>query len=571
MLNGGLIEMGVQKAVGKVSASVLPWWPRRLRTTFSYWGLLWGALFFAASLTPSLLPRHYAVQGILSGMALAAGYGVGVFLVWLWRYLELPTPGGRLERVSKALTAAGVAMVMLSFLWRATEWQNSVRRLMEMAPVETAYPWRVGLIAILIGVAIIVAARGIRICWRYVNRKLSVIIPRRIAYVLSTLLIGLALLVIANDVVARFALNAADSIFLEIDKMVDDKVQQPAEPDSTGSSASLVAWDTIGIQGKRFLASGPTREDLSQFWGKEALQPLRVYVGMRTKDSMEQRAELALEELKRVGGFSRSVLVVATPTGTGWLDPGAVDTVEYLHAGDTAIVSMQYSHLPSWITILIDPQRSREAAKILFERIYSHWKTLPGDSRPRLYLHGLSLGSLGSESSADLFTIFEDPIHGGVWSGPPFPSPAWKSITRARNPDSPMWLPVYRDGSMVRFTNQENVLDRGGKRWGPMRFVYIQYASDPMCFFSTDLFFRSPDWLQGQRGPDVSPYLRWYPIILFLQTGFDLPMATSVPLGYGHNYSPANYLEAWIAVTAPDGWTDEDTQRLKQLLDSTRN
>jgi uncharacterized membrane protein len=66
---------------------------------------------------------------------------------------------------------------------------------------------------------------------------------------------------------------------------------------------------------------------------------------------MEQRAELALEELKRVGGFSRSVLVVATPTGTGWLDPGAVDTVEYLHAGDTAIVSMQYSHLPSWITI----------------------------------------------------------------------------------------------------------------------------------------------------------------------------------------------------------------------------
>jgi uncharacterized membrane protein len=482
-------------------------------------------------------------------MALAAGYGVGVFFVWLWRYVELPTPHGRFERLGKAVTAAGVAIVMLSFLWRATEWQNSVRRLMEMTPVETAYPWRVGLIAMIFGVAIIVAARGIRICWRYVNRQLSVIIPRRIANVLSTLLIGIALLVIANDVVARFALNAADSIFLEIDKMVDDNVQQPAEPHSTGSAASLVAWDTIGIQGKRFLVSGPTREALSQFRGKEALQPLRVYVGMRTEDSMEQRAELALEELKRVGGFSRSVLVVATPTGTGWLDPGAVDTLEYLHAGDTAIVSMQYSYLPSWITILIDPQRSRNAAQILFEKIYGHWKTLPRDSRPKLYLHGLSLGSLGSESSADLFTIFEDPIHGGVWSGPPFPSPSWRGITRARNPDSPMWLPVYRDGSMVRFTGQENALDRGGKRWGPMRFVYIQYASDPMCFFSTDLLYRSPDWLQGQRGPDVSPYLRWYPIILFLQTGFDLPMATSVPLGYGHNYSPANYLEAWIAVT----------------------
>jgi uncharacterized membrane protein len=165
--------MGVQKAVGQISASVGPWWPRRLRTTFSSWGLLWGALFFAASLTPSLLPRHYAVQGILSGMALAAGYGVGVFFVWLWRYLELPTPNATARTGQQVGDGPGVAIVMISFLWRATEWQNSVRRLMEMEPVETAYPWRVGLIAILIGVLIVVAARGIRICWRYVNGKLS--------------------------------------------------------------------------------------------------------------------------------------------------------------------------------------------------------------------------------------------------------------------------------------------------------------------------------------------------------------------------------------------------------------
>ena len=131
-----------------------------------------------------------------------------------------------------------------------------------------------------------------------------------------------------------------------------------------------------------------------------------------------------------------------------------------------------------------------------------------------------------------------------------------------------MWLPEFRDGSMVRFTNQTNTLDRGDQRWGPMRFVYIQYASDPRCFFSPDLLYHRPDWLQDQRGPDVSPYLRWYPIILFLQTAFDLPMATSVPLGYGHNYSPANYLEAWIAVTDPAGWNDQDTHRLKQQLAS---
>ena len=85
-----------------------------------------------------------------------------------------------------------------------------------------------------------------------------------------------------------------------------------------------------------------------------------------------------------MGAFERSVLVVATPTGTGWLDPGAVETVEYLHGGDTAIVSMQYSYLPSWITLLVEPDRPVESARVLFDEVYSHWKTLARDERPRL-------------------------------------------------------------------------------------------------------------------------------------------------------------------------------------------
>ena len=99
-----------------------------------------------------------------------------------------------------------------------------------------------------------------------------------------------------------------------------------------------------------------------------------------------------------------------------------------------------------------------------------------------------------------------------------------------------------------------------------MRFVYIQHASDPMTFFSTELLYRRPKWLSGERGPDVSPYMSWYPIVTFLQVGFDLPMATSVPAGYGHNISAASYIDAWIAVTEPDQWSEVDTRRLKQLF-----
>lgn len=535
----------------------------RYWASFSFVGLAVGTLFFAASLSPSLLPRHFAVQGILSGFSLAVGYGVGVFLVWLWEYLELPRPNASLERVGKWMTTLGVAGVVALFLWRATIWQNSIRQLMAMDPVETAYPRRVAFIAFVAGALLIALGRGIGAVWGYVHRKINRVVPRRVSYVASALLVGLGLFLLANKVFARLALNVADEIFLQIDGYVDEGMEPPTLPTASGSASSLIPWDSIGAQGKNFIVTGPTREEIGRFWKKEALDPLRVYVGLRAKETPEQRAKLALEELERVGGFERSVLVVATPTGTGWLDPGAVDTLEYLHAGDTAIVSMQYSYLPSWITILVDPNRSRVAARVLFDEIYARWTKLPKESRPKLYLHGLSLGSLGSEESGDLFTVFEDPIHGGVWSGPPFPSRVWARATQYRNPDTPMWLPKFRDGSMLRFTGRECSIPSSGNRWGPMRFVYIQHASDPMTFFAPGILYRRPAWLGSERGPDVSPYLKWFPIVTFLQIGFDLPMATSVPTGYGHNFAPESYLDAWIAVTNPVDWTEEDTKRLK--------
>lgn len=546
--------------------------PSRLRQvlqrswgSLSYVGLIVAALFFAASLTPTLLPRHFAVQGLLSGIALAVGYGLGVLCFWLWSYLELPTPSAKTEHICKWLGAVIVAVIAVSFLWRLTVWQNSIRQLMEMGPVESAYPWRVAAIASLTAVILILAARGLRKCWLIVNRQVNRVVPRRVSYVLSTLIIGVILLLMVNHVFARIALNIADNVFSKIDAIVDEDIVQPADEFASGSDKSLIDWESIGLQGKRFIVGGPTKEQISQF-RKDAERPLRVYVGLRSKETTEERAKLALEELKRIGGFNRSVLVVATPTGTGWLDPGAVDTLEYLHAGNTAIVSVQYSYLPSWITILVDPHRSRDTARALFDEVYGYWTKLPKDRRPKLYLHGLSLGALGSEASADLFTVFEDPIQGGLWSGPPFPSPVWSKFTAARNPDSPVWLPKFRDGSMLRFMGRENLLNQSAKRWGPMRFVYIQHASDPMSFFAPDLLYRKPDWLTAERGPDVSPYLRWYPIVTFLQTAFDLPMATSVPAGYGHNFDAASYIDAWVEVTAPKGWNTPDTKRLKSIF-----
>src|SRR5262249_9679722 len=160
------------------------------------------------------------------------------------------------------------------------------------------------------------------------------------------------------------------------------------------------------------------------------------------------------------------------------------------------------------------------------------------------YLHGLSLGAMNSEQSTDLFEVLGDPPDGALWSGPPYSSSFWRSLTDRRNPESPAWLPRFREGSFVRFMNQHGEYasappepDGGG---GLMRVVYLQYASDPVTFYGYSIVYREPDWMLPPRGPDVSPQLRWYPVVTFLQLTVDMLMATTSPVGYGHVFSPAH-------------------------------
>jgi uncharacterized membrane protein len=369
-----------------------------------------------------------------------------------------------------------------------------------------------------------------------------------------------------SGVLFGFILRTLDQSFQQLDALIEDDMPRPTRPEQTGSAESLVAWQQLGRQGRRFVAGGPDAADLSDFFGKPMPAPLRVYVGLNSADTPEQRARLALEELKRAGGFQRSVLLLVTPTGTGWVDEASQDPAEYLFRGDVATVAVQYSYLNSPLALLTQGAYGAENARAVFREIYGYWRSLPADARPRLYLSGLSLGSLNSDLSFDLFDIIEAPFSGALWSGPPFRNESWRRMTRDREPGSPAWLPRYRGGSVVRFMNQTSGFEEGYAAWNDFRIVFLQYASDPITFFDFNIAWSEPDWMLKPRGPDVSPDLRWFPVVTMLQVGADQIVGTA-PRGFGHEYAPSDYIDAWLALAEPEGWTPTEIGRLKELFE----
>ncbi|MFC3208674.1 alpha/beta hydrolase [Aquamicrobium soli] len=540
----------------------------RLWLSLSTTGLLVGTLFFAASFTPSLIPRAYVVQGVLAGVSLAAGYGIGVFGAWLWAYLELPQSRHGIARWIKTGAAVFCAAVALLFLWRASDWQNSIRRLFDLEPVDSVYPFSVALIALAAFAVLLVVARLFQFTLGLVAGRLRSYMPRRVANVIGLTVALMLFGSLANGVLLRYALYVADGSYKALDEMIEADTAQPAEPGKTGSSASLMKWDELGRMGRGYIASGPSANDIGAFLGRPAQEPIRVYAGLNSAETPQARARLALQELKRVGGFDRSMLVIITPTGTGWVDPEGIDTLEYLHGGDVASVAIQYSYLASWLSLLVEPGYGGEASRALFHEVYDYWTTLPKDHRPKLYLYGLSLGAMNTERSNELFEVLGDPYQGVLLAGPPFPSGIWRSITDQRDEGSPFWLPRFRDGSYVRFTSQQNALAIPDAHWGPMRVVYLQYASDPITFFDPLSFYRAPQWMAEPRGPDVSPALRWYPVVSFLQQLVDIATATTAPMGHGHVYAPEHYIDAWVEVTDVKGWSDSDIERLKARFEA---
>ncbi|MCV7154656.1 alpha/beta-hydrolase family protein [Mycobacterium pyrenivorans] len=548
-----------------------------LRLDFT--GIGFGALFFCLSMTPSLLPRDWLFQGLIGGLIAAIGYGIGVFVAKMIRRFVLEgrrwwPPAARTSYALKAATVAISVAACVLMVIPAAGWQRQVSALMGMQGPGTVGYLRTLVIAVTVGAICVAVARVlleiIKTMARFLIRRWR--LSDEVALFIGTAIVVVLVITLVNGVLVRGFLAGANRVFQPQNTTTAEGVVQPDLPERSGSPDSFADWDSLGYQGRSFVAGGPDADELTRINGRPAKEPIRAYVGLQTADTDEARMAVLLSELERTGAFEREVLVIAPTTGTGWVNPIAARALELMYNGDTAIVAAQYSYLPSWISFLGDQQKSMESGRMMIDAVHERWARLPADRRPRLLLYGESLGSMAGQGAFDwLPDISRMGFSSVLWVGPPNPSPLWHAITVRRDPGTPEVQPRYDNGRTVRFSQGNDAAQIArdtAAPWDGTRVLFLQHSSDPIVWWSQDLLFNRPDWLDEPPGRDRTASMRWYPFITFAQVAADLTNAATMPGGHGHNYGDF-ILDGWAGVAPPQGWTASDTERIRVALEET--
>ncbi len=306
----------------------------------------------------------------------------------------------------------------------------------------------------------------------------------------------------------------------------------------SGSVESLVPFDTLSRVGRRYVWMASAPDKIAEVMGEPAAaMPIRAYVGIESAASEQERVDLSMRELERTGAFDRSWLMIASPTGTGYVNYAAASILELLTRGDCATVAMQYSARPSPLS-LDRVREGRHHARMLCAAIRDRVAACPPEKRPKVVLFGESLGAWTSQDGfVDQGTkgLVDAGIDYAIWIGTPHFSKWKERVLYDERSDV--------DRSLVgRFNDigEWEALDAATRE--RIRYVMITHYDDGVGVFGPELAIQAPEWLGDPESRHVSvpKGMRWTPVTCFFQVLVDMKNAAKVVPGVfaakGHDY-----------------------------------
>ena len=521
-------------------------------------GVVGALLMYGVSVSPSLLARSWQWHAVASGVLSAVGYIVGLTIQRFYA-LVVPRLGVEITAPQSVSIAFRAVLLLGFFLWflrwllQSYRERKRANHLVGMRG-ETLGEYLLGTFcAFILMLALLGIAWGLQWIGRAIVSVLSQWMHMVFALALSLLILVVIVYALTSQVLLKLGINFFTRHARKMNNRTAKGIVQPQVPERSGSPQSRSSWHAVGGQGRVFLGRGPSRADIEAVTGCSAMEPIRVYAGMPEEgQSLQSAADLVVEELHRTGAFDRALILIATSTGSGWVDEWQVQPLEYLTRGNCATASMQYSFVPSSINFLTDLDVSEEAAVILFETIRRAVDEVPEDRRPALFVCGESLGAYASQHVFSGIVDVLSRTDGALWVGTPAFTPMHAELTAIRHRGSPEVAPVVANGRHVRFVNiPENLwADVYGRElgdWNYPRVVYAQHPSDPVVWWNSELVWHKPDWISEKVDGDVSHHMQYTRGATYIQVLVDMPVAGTAPGGHGHTYHE-ELIPLWEAI-----------------------
>lgn len=521
-------------------------------------GVVGALVMYGVSVSPSLLARSWQWHAVASGVLSAVGYIVGLTIQRFYA-LVVPRLGVEITAPQSVSIAFRAVLLLGFFLWflrwllQSYRERKRANHLVGMRG-ETLGEYLLGTFCAFILMLVLL---GIAWGLQWIGRAIVIVLSQWMHMVFALALSLLILVVIVYALTSQVLLKLGINFFTRHARKMNNRtakgIVQPQVPERSGSPQSRSSWRAVGGQGRVFLGRGPSCADIEAVTGCSAMEPIRVYAGMPEEgQSLQSAADLVVEELHRTGAFDRAVILIATSTGSGWVDEWQVQPLEYLTRGNCATASMQYSFVPSSINFLTDLDVSEEAAVILFETIRRAVDEIPEDRRPALFVCGESLGAYASQHVFSGIVDVLSRTDGALWVGTPAFTPMHAELTAIRHRGSPEVAPVVANGRHVRFVNvPENLwADVYGRElgdWNYPRVVYAQHPSDPVVWWNSELVWHKPDWISEKVDGDVSPHMQYTRGATYIQVLVDMPVAGTAPGGHGHTYHE-ELIPLWEAI-----------------------